>query len=129
LDDDDNSKEMMKFKIVHESSIKSADETETSSNKQEQFEKEKDSTGGCSDVESSFNKATKVILKSLTALSVLIISQSSSYTFQIVSHSNDTKHEKMKAHYISQVIERIEQSTEALCVYVCVCVCIFYFLQ
>ncbi|RHN39338.1 putative leucine-rich repeat domain, L domain-containing protein [Medicago truncatula] len=59
LDDDDNSKEIMKFKIVHESSAKSGDETETSSNKHEQFEKEKDSTGGDSDVESSFDKRQK----------------------------------------------------------------------
>lgn len=81
MDDDDNSKEIMKFKIVHESSAKSGDETETSSNKHEQFEKEKDSTGGDSDVESSFDK---VIFAPLTSSFHLNISHSSSYSFQIV---------------------------------------------
>ncbi|GAU33937.1 hypothetical protein TSUD_357370 [Trifolium subterraneum] len=55
LDNDDNSKEMMKSKILHESSTKSG--TETSSRKEEQLKKEEDSTAGDSDVESSFKKA------------------------------------------------------------------------
>jgi hypothetical protein len=60
LDDDDISKKTMKLKILKESSMKSGEETETSSYKQEQFKKV-DSTGEGSDVESSLNTATKVI--------------------------------------------------------------------
>lgn len=85
-DYDDNSKEMMKFKILPEStSTKSGEEIGTSSHKQEQFEKEEDSTGEGSDVESPFNKEIKVILTPSTSLSLLIISQSPFYSFQIVS--------------------------------------------
>lgn len=58
-DDDDNSKQMVKSKILYENCTMSGEETETSSHKQEQFEKG-DSSEGCSDVESSFNKAIKV---------------------------------------------------------------------
>ncbi|KAI5422555.1 hypothetical protein KIW84_045840, partial [Lathyrus oleraceus] len=62
LKDDDNSKETMKSEILHNStSLKSGEETETSSNKRKQFEKEEDSTGGSSDVELSINKVIKVI--------------------------------------------------------------------
>ncbi|KAK2353154.1 hypothetical protein QL285_090812 [Trifolium repens] len=50
-DDDDNSNKLMKSKILHESSTKSGEEIETSSHKQEQFKKEEDSTGECSDVD------------------------------------------------------------------------------
>lgn len=57
-DDDDNSKQMVKSKILYENCTMSGEETETSSHKQEQFEKG-DSSEGCSDVESSFNKAIK----------------------------------------------------------------------
>lgn len=83
-DDDDNSKQMVKSKILYENCTMSGEETETSSHKQEQFEKG-DSSEGCSDVDSSFNKAIKVILTPLTSISLLMISQSSSYSFQIVS--------------------------------------------
>lgn len=70
LDDDDNSKEIMKFKIAHERSAMSGDETETSSNKQEQLEEEKDSAGGGFDVEPSFDKAAKVNLHLLPLYSI-----------------------------------------------------------
>ncbi|XP_058750284.1 disease resistance-like protein DSC1 [Vicia villosa] len=60
LEDDDNSKEMIKSEILHNStSLKSGDETESSSNKRKQFEKEEDSTGGSSDVELSMSKEIK----------------------------------------------------------------------
>jgi hypothetical protein len=52
----------MKSKILHESCVESGEETGTSSHKQEQFKKDEDSTGDGSDVELSFNKATKVII-------------------------------------------------------------------
>ncbi|XP_058743511.1 TMV resistance protein N-like isoform X2 [Vicia villosa] len=60
LEDDDNSKEMMKYEIPHNStSLKSGEETETSSNKQKQFEKEEDSNEGSSDIELSIIKVIK----------------------------------------------------------------------
>jgi hypothetical protein len=67
-DDDDNSNELMKSKILHESSTKYGEETETSSHKQVQFEKEEDSTGECPDVDSYLSKAIKVILIPSTSL-------------------------------------------------------------
>jgi hypothetical protein len=67
-DDDDHSNELMKSKILHESSMKSGEETETSSHKQVQFEKEEDSTGECPDVDSYLSKAIKVILIPSTSL-------------------------------------------------------------
>ncbi|CAK8560350.1 unnamed protein product [Lathyrus sativus] len=60
LKDNDNSKEMMKSEILHNStSLKSSEETETSSNKRKQIKKEEDSTGGSFDVELSINKVIK----------------------------------------------------------------------
>jgi hypothetical protein len=58
----------MKSKILHESSTKYGEETETSSHKQVQFEKEEDSTGECPDVDSYLSKAIKVILIPSTSL-------------------------------------------------------------
>jgi hypothetical protein len=69
----------MKSKILHESSTKSGEETETSSHTQEQFKKDEDSTAGGSYVESSFSVEIKVILIPLTTLSLLIILQSPSF--------------------------------------------------
>jgi len=69
LDDDHKFKEIMKSKILRKSiSLKKVDSTE-----------------GGYDVEGSINKETKVMFTPFNPLLLLIISHSSSYSFQIVS--------------------------------------------